>query len=75
MDRYTYDPKPWRRLAAAILVRAIRDALLNKKYMDEAIQWLHSEDAIFFMDYLNQDPEEAYRKLGVSNDEGNCNWS
>lgn len=65
--KYTDDPGPWRHLASAILVRAILDVKsLNKKHMDEAIQWLHGEDAAFFMDMLlNQDPKEALLELGI----------
>ena len=76
VNGYTDDTEPWRRLASAILVRAIQDAKLNKKYKGEAIQWLRSEDAAFLMDSLNQDPEEVLRDLGigVNDNEGDCNW-
>jgi hypothetical protein len=68
----TTDFQPWRRLAAAALLRAVEDVQLRrlppgcsgKRLRRNALRWLHSEDAAWIAEALNIDAE-ALRRLNT----------
>jgi hypothetical protein len=37
------EPDPWRRLAAAVLLQAVKDAGTQGRHRAEALQWLRTE--------------------------------